>query len=163
MLAGVLALYLTSGDKNFVGGWLWEVYDNYWQMSVDVIAFCLVEFLVLLVLLWRADARIVRDPFFLTGLIVLLIPLWYYLYYFGQNYNSELYKRVVMPTVMMLAWFAARVVVGGTRPAAIVPRTRGVVIVLIIGAFSSTFALNRAISGAGVFRYERVEYPPIRF
>ena len=108
-LAGLLALYLTSGKTDFASGWLWEVYHNRFQMAADVLIFYLAEFLLMALLLWRLHPRIVREPFFIASLAILLLSPWYW---YGSPRFSETTLRVVVPALFVLAWYSARAVVG---------------------------------------------------
>ena len=46
-LAGVLALYLTSGDVDYPRGWIWSLYDSKLRMTADLLFLYASEFLVL--------------------------------------------------------------------------------------------------------------------
>lgn len=107
LLAGVLGLYFASGPLDFPRGWLWEIYSSGWRMVGDVLALYLCEFLLLAVLIWRVRPAVGRDPVFLAALLVLLAAPWYW---YGDYDFSELTLRVVVPSLFVLAYHAARLV-----------------------------------------------------
>ena len=105
VLVGLLALYLTSGQVPNDFSFLWEAYPNdYSQMLLDVFKLYLTEFLILVFLLSWMDRRIMREPFFIASLAVLLIAPWFHF--------SELWLRAILPAQFVLAYSVARVVVG---------------------------------------------------
>ena len=105
VLTGLLALYLTSGQVSNGFSFLWEAYPNdYSQMLLDVFKLYLTEFLILVFLLYWMDRRIMREPFFIASLAVLLIAPWFQF--------SELWIRAILPAQFVLAYYVARVVVG---------------------------------------------------
>ena len=106
-LAALIALYLASGEIDFERGWLWEAYDDRVQMAADMLLLYATEFLVLAVLLWRLDRRVVRDPIFVAAVAMLLVAPWYY---YGTRTFSEWSAKFVIPALMVLAYYAARAV-----------------------------------------------------
>ena len=107
-LAALIAMYLTSGAVDFEHGWLWELYDDRLQLAADVLLLYATEFAVLAVLLWRLDPRVAREPLFVAAVAMLLVAPWYY---YGTAIFSEWTLRFSIPALVVLAYWAARVVV----------------------------------------------------
>ena len=105
-LAALLALYLGSGQVDFPRGWLWELYASGVQLAADVGFFYLAEFLLLALVLWWLRPRLVREPFFVAAVLVLLAVPWFW--YGGPRFNE--FHRVAIPSLFVLAYFAARAV-----------------------------------------------------
>ena len=99
-LAALLALYLTSGTLDFNRGWLWDAYDDRFQMATDILLLYAAEFVVLAVLLWCLDPRVVRDPLFVAALAMLLIAPWYH---YGNTKLSDWSARFTIPALLVLA------------------------------------------------------------
>ena len=112
-LAALIALYLTSGPVDFERGWLWQLYDDRFRMATDILLLYATEFVVLAALLWRLDPQAAREPPFVAAVAMLLVAPWYY---YGSAVFSEWSIRFTIPALMVLAYWAARAVVG-TPPA----------------------------------------------
>ena len=106
VLAGVVALYFASGTLDFPHGWLWRLYPSGWRMAWDVLAMYFCEFGLLALLVWRLRPSIVRDPVFLAALLVLFGAPWYW---YGDYDFSEVTLRVVVPSLFVLSYHAARI------------------------------------------------------
>ena len=105
-LAALLALYLASGQVDFPRGWLWQLYASGIQLVADVGFFYLAEFLLLALVLCWLRPRLVREPFFVAAVVVLLAVPWFW--YGGPRFNE--FHRVAIPSLFVLAYFAARAV-----------------------------------------------------
>lgn len=108
VLGGLVGLYCFAGEADWPRGWLWELYGSGWRMVGDVLALYLCEFLLLAVLLWRLRPPLLRDPVFIAALLVLLVAP---LYWYGDYDFSELTLRVVVPSLFVLGYHAARTLV----------------------------------------------------
>lgn len=105
VLTGLLALYLTSDPLSNDFSFLWKAYPTeYSQMLLDVFRLYLAEFLILAFLLYWMDRRIMREPFLIASLAVLLIAPWVHF--------LELSMRAIVPAQFVLAYYVARMVVG---------------------------------------------------
>ncbi len=171
-LAALLALYLTSGKIDFATGWLWEAYPGRFQLAADLFIFYAGEFAVLALLLWRLHPRVIREPFFIASVAVLLVAPWFW--YGGPNF-SELTLRVVVPALFVLSYYAAHTLAGrlpelAAPPAPIAeigaakvggdssrPALALLVIVLSVGAVSAMFEFAILISNPGPLPYERTD------
>ena len=109
LLAGVLALYYASGETR-PHGWLWQVYDSDWAAVRDMLVLYLTEFALIAALVWRLRPGVMRDPFFVAALLVLLAVPWYW---YGDPDFSESTLRVPLAALFVLAYYTARVVTGG--------------------------------------------------
>ena len=157
-LAGIIALYLTSGSTDFPRGWIWEQYE--WSLLARWMpVFYLSEFLLLGIIVWvlRPDLR--RDPFFIACMATLiLLPLYEY-----GTYN-DLFLRGAAPALLLLCYFCVET---------IVPRTNkniyagggvyrlgvaGMAVLLCIGSVTAFAELARATNHDGVFRFEQANF-----
>lgn len=161
LLAVLLALYFNSGRASIFSAWLWEVYDSLFQMSLDLIIVYISEFLLIAILLWRMDRRLIKDPFFLTSIAVLLLVPWFI---YGKLVGSVLIFRVSVPSLLLLCWYAARVTIGRLpemdgHPAAIINTSTRLymtlVVMLVIGAVSAVFVFTSILSQFGENDYEQ--------
>ena len=130
-LAALIALYLTSGPIDFERGWLWELYDDRVRMATDVLLLYAAELLVLALLLWRLDPHVVRDPLFVAAVAMLLVAPWYY---YGDATFSEWSIRFTIPALVVLAYWAARAVVGRRTGPRVLWTRRVLLAVLATGA-----------------------------
>ena len=158
-LAGLIALYLTSGALDFLPFWIWE--RDEWSLIVRwVPLFYLSDFLLLVVLLWvlRPDLR--REPFFIACTAsLLLLPLYHY------GPSNDLLLRASMPHLLLLCWYCTEAILGHGRARTCAPRGRKyslgivcVVAILAIGSVTALVELSRAINNVGSFRYENSRY-----
>lgn len=120
-LAALLALYLASGQVDFPSGWLWEVYASGSQLALDVAIFYFAEFLALTLVLWWLHPRLWREPLFVAAVAVLLAAPWFW---YGGPRFSEL-QRATIPSVFVLAYYAARAVAGHLPEARCTPAAVG--------------------------------------
>ena len=106
-LAALLALYLTAGGVRSSVSFLWQGYGggSWDRMLGDVLLLYSSEFLILALLLYWMDRRIVRDPFIIAALAVLSIAPWF------NWQDGEFAKRFVVPAQFVLAFWTARVAV----------------------------------------------------
>lgn len=106
-LAMLATLYLTAGAVAFPRGWTWELWENPLHMAARFGVLYATEFLVVAVLVWRTNPAIVRDPFFVATVAALLIaPLRYY----GTAVFDEWARKVSIPAVIAMAYYAAQTV-----------------------------------------------------
>ena len=97
-LAGLFAVYLSSGAVDFPHGWLWEWHD--WRRLVTWSwRFYFSEFLLLLLCLLTLRPRLARRPFFLAAIATLLLLPWY------QAGGPNLSLKGVLPALVLLSWF----------------------------------------------------------
>ena len=109
VLTGVLATYLTSGKVDYPANWLWSLYDSKLRMSADLLFLYWSEFLLLVLLLWRLDPKVVREPVFLAATGALLVMPWYC---YGTPRFNEWGIRFAVPSLVVVSCFAARAVAG---------------------------------------------------
>ena len=107
VLAAVLAAYLTSGRMDYPSGWLWNLYDSKLRMTADVFFLYASEFLLLALVLRWIDPGVVRQPVFVAAVGALLVMPWYH---YGTPRFNEWGIRFVVPSLVVLASFAARAV-----------------------------------------------------
>ena len=144
LLAALLALYLTSGKDSLFSGWLWERYDNLGQLAWDLFIVYLGEFLLLAILLWRMDRQLIKEPYFMTSIAVLLLAPWFV---YGDPIVSAWLLRISVPSLLLLCWYAARATISRLpemdgHPAAIITSTKlyiTLVIMLIAGALPTVY------------------------
>ena len=100
-LAGLFAVYLSSGALDFSHGWLWEGHG--WRDLLPwARKFYLSEFLTLLLFLLLLRPRLARNPLFVAmSATLLLLPL----YRLG---GGNLTSRGAAPALVLLSWFCAR-------------------------------------------------------
>ena len=168
-LAALLALYLASGQVDFPRGWLWQLYASGAQLAVDVGFFYLAEFLALALVLWWLQPKLGREPFFVVAVVVLLAAPWFW--YGGPRFNE--FHRVAIPSLFVLAYFAARVVAecapaggagrgGEKRWIASDLSGRAVfallVAVLGVGATTAVYDFARNVGRFGAIPYARTGY-----
>ncbi len=152
-LAALIALYMTSGHIDFERGWLWELYDDRIRMAIDVLLLYTTEFMVLAILLWRLDPRVVRDPTFSTTIAMLLVAPWYW---YGASRLSEWSIRFTIPALVMLAHYAACAV--AARPpgnlACARPAYRALLAVLAVGAVTTVWEMGTVMHNPTLQPYE---------
>ena len=163
LLATLLALYLASGRAGIFSAWLWERYNDLFQMMLDLIIVYLGEFLLISILLWRMDRRLIKDPFFLISIAVLLLAPWFI---YGEPYESSLLLRASVPSLLLLCWYAARATISRLpemdgHPAAIINiSTRlytTLVVMLVTGAVSAVFVFTSILSEFSDNDYEQTD------
>ena len=105
-LAGLLGVYLTNGAADIPQGWLWERYE--WPLLERRLpVFYLVEFQLLVLLLWLLRPQLRREPFCITSLVVLLLLPWYYL-----GIWNDFVTRVSLPALFLVCWYCADALAG---------------------------------------------------
>ena len=148
-LAGLVALYLTSGAVTFPHGWIWDVYPGSLLARWGPL-FYLTEFLGLALLLLAARPSLRREPFFAASVGVLsLYPLYRFS---GQN---DLIYRGTIPALVLLAGFCADALVrprGQAEPARRWARA-GLAGALVVGACTPAIELTRSLRHVHFFRY----------
>lgn len=140
-LAGVLALYLTSGDVDYPRGWLWSLYDSKLRMTADLLFLYASEFLVLVFLLWRLDPDVVRQPIFVASVGVLLVMPWFH---YGGTRFDEWGIRFVVPSLVVVSSFTARALVAGwpRGPAGRRPRAAFGALLAVLGVGVLTWVVD---------------------
>ena len=110
LVGGLVALYLTAGGTDFDWAWLPSFYESGYRLAADLALAYVGEFLLLTFLLWRLRPQIVRDPFFVASLAVLLLAPWWCL---GLTEGlNELLLRVPLGPLLLLCHYAARELAG---------------------------------------------------
>ena len=150
-LAALIALYLTSGQIDFERGWLWELYDDRLQLASDVLLLYATEFLVLAALVWWADPQVLRQPLFVAAVAMLLVAPWYY---YGTAVYSQWSIRFTVPALVVLAYWAARAVVGRRSEPQARPAHRAVLAVLAAGAVTVVWEIGLMMHNPHPQRYE---------
>ena len=150
-LAALIALYVTSGGVDFARGWLWELYDDRIQLASDVLLLYVAEFLVLAVLLWRLDARVVRDPLFGAAVAMLLVAPWYY---YGAPDRSDWTLRFTIPALVLLAHRAAWAVVRRPSASRARPAYLALLAVLAAGAVTVASEVGLALANPRLLPYQ---------
>ena len=150
-LAALIALYLTSGAVDFGRGWLWELYDDRFRMATDVLLLYAAELVVLVLLLWRLDPQVVRDPLFVAAVAMLLVAPWYY---YGSAVFSEWSTRFTVPALVVLAHYAARAVVGRRTGPRILRTRRVLLVVLATGAVTVVWDMGLLMHNPRLQPYE---------
>ena len=154
-LTALLALYLTSGKSSITFGWLWEFYDNWAQMALDLFIVHLGEFLLLAILLWRMDRKLIKDPLFMASIAVLLLVPWFV---YGIDNISVLVLRTSVPALFLLCWYAARATISRLpemdgHPYAITNASTRLYVTLVVmlgmGAVSAVFVFISILSHFG--------------
>lgn len=106
LVGGLIALYLTAGRTDFDSAWLPSFYESGYRLATDLASAYVGEFLLLAFLLWRLRPQIVRDPFFVASLAVLLLaPWWCFSITEGLN---DLLLRVPLGPLLLLSHYAAQ-------------------------------------------------------
>lgn len=151
-LAGFLALYLTSGRLDFDYGWTWQHYDRFeMALAPTLLLAYLTEFLVLVLVLWWARPGIVREPFFIVSLGLLLItPLFYY----GSPKINDLFYRSILPALFVCCYYAVHTLIAGISTA-LRPALAALAVVLAMGSLSVFNYVAEAFNNPGVPPYER--------
>ena len=152
-LAGLFAIYLSSGALDFGHDWLWEGRD--WRDLIKwARRFYLYEFLALLLFLLLLRPRLVRDPLFVAlSATLLLLPLYHF-----AGYN--LMSRAAIPALVLLSWFCAQALLAdeagaGGRVGRFLRRLggTGVVFCLGVGAVGTLPYLADVTRNDVAFRY----------
>ena len=107
-LAALLVLYLSSGAVPLHTSFIWQTYGSGADVRTlsNLLLVYLSEFGILALLLYWMDRRIVREPFFIAAVAILLAaPLF-------SLWDSEFEKRFVIPAQFVLAFWTACVAVG---------------------------------------------------
>ena len=160
-LIALLVLYIISGRASLFSAWLWERYDGLFQMVSDLLIVYLGEFLLLAILLWRMDRQLIKNPFFLTGIAVLLLAPWFV---YGEPLVSTLLLRASVPSLFLLCWYTARATISRLpemdgHPAAIINTSTKLyitlVIMLVTGAVSAVSVFTSILSEFGENDYEQ--------
>ena len=161
LLVALFALYLTSGRGSLFSGWLWEQYDNLSQLAWDIGIVYLGEFLLLAILLWRMDRQLIKEPFFLTSIAVLLLAPWFV---YGEPRISTLLIRATVPSLLLLCWYAARATISrlpemAGHPAVITNTSTKLyitlIVMLIIGALPAVYRYRSILSEFGNYNFEQ--------
>ena len=156
-LAGLIALYLTSGETDFVRGWIWEqnTMRPFWS---QVLLFYLLEFLLLGILVYLLRPDLHRNPFFIASMATLiLLPLYYYAVY------NDLLMRASMPPLLLLCWYSIETLTGSgkneyARKGVYRLGIACMVVMLCIGSITALYELARATEDDGRFRFERFHH-----
>ena len=106
LVGGLVALYLTAGGTDFDWAWLPSFYESGYRLATDLALAYVGEFLLLAFLLWRLRPQIVRDPFFVASLAVLLLAPWWWIG-ITQGLN-DLLLRVPVGPLLLLCHYAAQ-------------------------------------------------------
>ena len=110
LVGGLIALYLTAGRTDFDSAWLPSLYESGYRLAADLALAYVGEFLLLAFLLWRLRPRILRDPFFVASLaVLLLVPWWCFGITEGLN---DLLLRVPLGPLLLLSHYAAQALAG---------------------------------------------------
>ena len=160
VLAALLALYLASAEWQ-AHGWLLSLYASETQALRDVLVLYLTEFALIALLVWAARPAIVRDPFFVGAVLVLLTVPWFW---YGDPDFSESILRAPLPALFVLAYHAARLVAdrlpaGARHVAATPPRRRRIAFglllcVLGVGALSAFAEFGNVLRRPGWLPYQ---------
>ena len=158
-LAGLTAIYLTSGSLDHNQGWVWGKYD--WPVLARWIpTFYLTEFLLLVLLLCALRPGLLRKPFFIASLATLiLLPLYHY-----GKFN-DLTLQGSIPAILVLCYYCTETIceqmpaiydgaVGSWKRLGLA----GIAVTLAIGSIPAVPELTRAASSFGPFRYEQFDY-----
>ena len=142
-LTAVLALYLTSGETDFQGRWIWEAND--WPSVIRwAMSFYLSEFLLLVILLPIVRPELRREPFFIAcAATLVLLPL----YMFGLF--NDLPARASLPSLILLCWYCAETIAERFRTKTYLRRRyflgiACVAAILAIGSVTAFIELARA-------------------
>ena len=109
------------------------------------------------------DRRLIKDPFFLISIAVLLLVPWFI---YGELFGSVFIWRVSLPSLLLLCWYAARATISrlpemdGHPTAIINTSTRlyiTLVVMLVIGAVSAVFVFTSILSQFGENDYEQTD------
>ena len=156
-LAGLIALYLTSGETDFMRGWIWERYE--WSQLIRWMpVFYLTDFLLLGILIWALRPDLRRNPFFIASMATLiLLPLYYY------AFNNDLLMRASLPPLLLLCWYSVETLTGSAKNEY---ARKGVyrlgiacmVVMLCIGSITAFYELARSTKDDGRFRFEQFDY-----
>ena len=158
-LAGLIAVYLTSGSQDHAQGWIWAIHD--WTTLARLIPpIYLAEFLFLGLLLCVFRPNLLRLPFFIASLATLsLLPI----YHFGE-YN-DLAMRGALPALFVLCYYCtntildkSRLIFSGHASWWRCLSFAGIAVALAIGSLSAINELALNISKVSPFRYEQGYY-----
>ena len=117
-LIGLISLYLFNNDLPKGFGWLWQSYADNIQMLIDITWLYLTAFILLVFVLWRMNRHIIKEPVFVASLAVLAVAPW--LVYSPEAVHGiiddsirvySLTIRVVMPALVVLAYFTSRTLI----------------------------------------------------
>ena len=158
-LAGLIAVYLTSGSHEHAQGWIWATHD--WTTLARLIPpTYLTEFLFLGLLLCVFRPNLLRSPFFIASLATLiLIPIYHY-----GEYN-DLTMRGALPALFVLCYCCTNTILDNARPIFCGSASwwqrlgfAGIVVALAIGSLSAVNELAVNLSRFSPFFYERGNY-----
>ena len=158
-MAGLTAIYLTSGSLDHNQGWVWGKYD--WPVLARWIpTFYLTEFLLLVLLLCALRPGLLRKPFSSPAWATLiLLPLYHY-----GKFN-DLTLQGSIPAILVLCYYCTETIceqmpaiydgaVGSWKRLGLA----GIAVTLAIGSIPAVPELTRAASSFGPFRYEQFDY-----
>ena len=159
-LALLVAVYLLSGTGAIGRDWIWELHEGGFVTALKLLVTLYVfDFLVIAVLVLCLQTSLRRDPLFIACLATLfLMPLYSY----GDN--NDWVMRGVMPALMLLSYFSARIILNPTESTARYRANRfrvlyGLLVAALgIGAITPLFDLARANNNHdfSVLRHERL-------
>ncbi len=155
-VGGLAALYLLAGELNFQRGWIWELWESRWHLAARLAILYATEFLLLVFLVMRIDARRGRDPLLCACVVVLvLVPVYVY----GLPLN-EWGIRVQTPSLALLSYYVAGAVasrlpeMAGGRPRPPRAAWGALVAMLVVGAGTPVREMLNT-TRIGPFAYER--------
>ena len=108
-IIALIALFLLSNDTSTHSGWLWQYYTSTMQMIIDLLILYLAEFVLLVLLIWRLDKRIIKGPMFIAILTMLVIAPWYVIG--SPHYENDLALRVTIPALVALSYYTSRTLI----------------------------------------------------
>ena len=110
VLAGLVALYLASGEVAFPWAWIWTLWEGPWLWGRLFLLYA-AEFLIVGILVWRIMPSAVRDPCFLAAVAALLsAPL---VYWQGLGNFSEWTVKFPLAGQLVVSYYAAWALVVG--------------------------------------------------
>jgi hypothetical protein len=132
-LAGLVARYITMDTQAIARGWAIDLFPNAVLFGIHYVAFCMLEFGIIALLLARLRAFDLK-----VGVaVVILVALPFY--HFGGG--NDLVMRCSIPALLVLALAAVRPLAASDRPVA-----RALLgLVLIVGALGASQEPARAL------------------